>query len=105
VTDSRESGQVPKSFRYFDEVLRGRSYLLTIEGATHAEFTSLATIVPLKIVSRVGAEGALERYRRLCLYVGRFLEASLKADASAAEFLEDAPTRHGFDGLVLSRKR
>ena len=105
VTDSRESGQVPKSFRYFDEVLRGRSYLLTIEGATHAEFTSLATVVPLKIVSRVGAEGALERYRRLCLYVGRFLEASLKADASAAEFLEDAPTRHGFDGLVLSRKR
>jgi len=34
-----------------------------------------------------------------------FLEVSLKADASAAEFLEDAPTRHGFDGLVLSRKR
>ena len=36
---------------------------------------------------------------------GVFLEVSLKADASAAEFLEDAPTRHGFDGLVLSRKR
>ncbi len=108
VTDSRESGQVPKSFRYFDEVARGRSYLLTIEGATHAEFTSLATAVPLKAISREGREqagGALERYRRLCLYVGRFLDASLKADASAAEFLEDAPTRHGFDGLVLSRKR
>lgn len=107
-TDSRESGQVPKSFRYFDEVVRGRSYLLTIEGATHAEFTSLATVVPLRVVSSEGreaAEGALERYRRLCFYVGRFLDASIKSDASAAEFLEDAPTRHGFDGLVLSRKR
>jgi hypothetical protein len=27
-----------------------------------------------------------------------------QSDASAADFLEDAPTRHGFDGLVLSRK-
>ena len=104
-TDSRESGQVPKSFRYFDEVVRGRSYLLTIGGATHAEFTSIATIVLSKVVSREGTSEALERYRRLCLYAGRFLDASLKSDGSAAEFLEDAPTRHGFDGLVLSRKR
>jgi dienelactone hydrolase len=105
VTDSRESGQVPKSFRYYDEIARGRSYLLAIAGATHAEFTSLATVVPSKVASREGVPEALERYRRLCLYVGRFLDASLKSDASAAEFLADAPTRHGFDGLVLSRKR
>ena len=104
-TDSRESGQVPKSFRYYDEIARGRSYLLTIEGATHAEFTSLATVVPTKVASVKGREGAIERYRRLCLYVGRFLDASLKNDDDAAEFLKDAPTRHGFDGLVLSRKR
>jgi hypothetical protein len=105
VSDSRESGQVPKSFRYYDEVVRGRSYFLTIEGTTHAEFTSLATVVPLKVASVESRDGALERYRRLCLYVGRFLDASLKNDAAASEFLEDAPTRHGFDGLVLTRKR
>jgi dienelactone hydrolase len=104
-TDSRESGQVPKSFRYFDEVVRGRSYLLTIGGASHAEFTSIATVVSANVSSREGAKDLRERYRRLCLYVGRFLDASLKGDDSAEEFLEDAPTRHGFDGLVLSRKR
>ncbi len=105
VTDSRESAQVPKSFRYFDEIVRGPSYLLTIAGATHAEFTALATAVPFRVVTREGSEEALERYRRLCLYVGRFLDASLKTDDTATEFLNDAPTRHGFDGLVLSRKR
>jgi dienelactone hydrolase len=104
-TDSRESGQVPKSFRYYDEIAQGRSYLLTIEGATHAEFTSLAAVVPLKIASVEGREGAIERYRRLCLYVARFLDASLRNDRDADEFLRDAPTRHGFHGLVLSRKR
>jgi dienelactone hydrolase len=103
-TDSRQSGQVPKSFRYYDEIAKGRAYLLTIEGATHAEFTSLASIVPGK-ADLPGAEEACERHRRLCLYVGRFLDASLKGDRAASEFLEDAPTRHGFDGLVLSRKR
>jgi pimeloyl-ACP methyl ester carboxylesterase len=104
-TDSRQSGQVPKSFRYYDEIARGPSYFLTIEGATHAEFTSLATVVPLKVLSVERREGALERYRRLCLYVGRFLDARLKNDPDADEFLKDAPTRHGFDGLVLTRKR
>jgi dienelactone hydrolase len=104
-TDSRESGPVPKSFRYYDEVARGPSYFLTIEGATHAQFTSLASVVPLRVASREGASEALERYQRLCLYVRRFLDASLKSDPSAAEFLQDAPTRHGFQGLVLSRKR
>lgn len=104
-TDSRESGAVAKSFRYFDELARGPRYLLTIEGATHAQFTSLATVVPLSVVSPTGREAVLERYRSLCLYIGRFLDASLKSDVEAADFLEDAPTRHGFDGLVLSRKR
>ncbi len=104
-TDSRESVQVPKNFRYYDEVVRGRSYFLTIEGAAHAEFTSMATVVPQRVVSTDGSGAALERYRRLCLYARRFLDASLKNDPSATEFLEDAPTRHGFEGLVLSRKR
>jgi dienelactone hydrolase len=104
-TDSRESGQVPKSFRYYDEVAKGRAYLLTIEGATHAEFTTLASVLPSSVRSNGDGSGASERYRRLCLYVGRFLDATLKSDPSAAEFLADAPTRHGFDGLVLSRKR
>jgi dienelactone hydrolase len=104
-TDSRESSQVPKSFRYYDEVVRGRSYFLTIAGASHAEFTSMAAVVPSRVKSGEGSAEALERYRRLCLYALRFLDASLKNDASAVEFLEDAPTRHGFEGLVLSRKK
>jgi dienelactone hydrolase len=104
-TDSRESAQVPKSFRYYDEVVRGHAYFLTIEGATHAEFTSMATAVPHRVVSPEGSTASLERYRRLCLYARSFLDATLKNDPSASEFLEDAPTRHGFEGLVLSRKR
>jgi dienelactone hydrolase len=107
-TDSRESGQVPKSFRFYDEIAaKGRSYLLTIEGATHAGFTSLAAILPVQAAAAPSPEGLeqAERYRRLCLYVGRFLDAVLKNDRTAAEFLEDAPTRHGMTGLVLSRKR
>ena len=104
-TDSRESGQVPKSFRYYDEMVRGRSYFLTIAGASHAEFTSMATVIPTRVVSSDDSAAALERYRRLCLYTLRFLDATLRNDPSAREFLEDAPTRHGFAGLVLTRKR
>jgi hypothetical protein len=102
-TDSRQSAQVPKSFVYFDEIAKGSRYLLELEGATHAEFSSLA-IVP-RTVSGEDSEEVFRRYRLLCLYVSRFLDAAIKEDATARAFLDVAPTRHGFEGVVLSRKR
>jgi dienelactone hydrolase len=104
-TDSRESGPVPKSFRYYDAVAKGDSYLLMLAGAAHAEFNSLATVVSGSVAPGRVSPDAVRRYRLLCLYVRQFLDASLKDDVSAREFLDVAPTRHGFDGLVLSRKR
>ena len=70
-----------------------------MEGAHHAEFTSLASIVPPD-----SPEDVRRRYRLLCEYVRRFLDLSIKNDEDAADFLEVAPTRHGFDGLVLARR-
>jgi hypothetical protein len=105
-TDSRESDQVPKSFQYFDAITRGPAYLLTLEGATHAQFTSLASVVPRSVTADAGdSKEVFRRYRLLCLYVRNFLDASLRKDRAAQDFLDVAPTRHGFDGLVLSRKR
>ena len=46
VTDSRESTGRPKSFDYYDNVHRGPELLLLMEGARHAELTSLASVVP-----------------------------------------------------------
>jgi dienelactone hydrolase len=108
VTDSRESGQVPKSFRYFDEITRGPAYLLTLEGASHAEFTSLASVVAQSFDTAAPDEpsrNAFRRYRLVCLYVRSFLDEVMKNDSAARDFLDVAPTRHGFEGLVLSRRR
>jgi dienelactone hydrolase len=103
-SDSRESAQVEKSFRYFDDIVKGRSFLLTLEGATHAEFTSLA-VVPRLLFPSEGDEPVLRRYRLLCRYVRAFLDLSLKRRPEAEAFLDVAPTRHGFEGAVLTRKR
>ncbi|MGH9320379.1 MAG: hypothetical protein ACRD3V_10920, partial [Vicinamibacteria bacterium] len=67
-TDSRESAEVPKSFRYFDDIVRGPSFLLTLEGATHAEFTSIGTLVPRSVVSGDEAGAGARRYQILCRY-------------------------------------
>ena len=99
-TDSRAAtSPLEKSFDYYDSVHRGPSYLLLIEGAAHAEFTSLASVVPLD-----GRADVRRRYRLLCEYVRRFLDLAMKADTEAAEFLDVTPSRHGFDGLVLSKR-
>lgn len=58
----------------------------------------LASFLIQVAVSAEGSRAALERYGLLSLYGRLFLDASLKNDPSAVEFLEDAPTRHGFDG-------
>lgn len=100
-TDSRAaSSRVEKSFDYYDDIHRGPSYLLFVEGATHAEFTSLASVVAIDNSPEVK-----ERYRLLCVYVQRFLDLTMKDDPDAREFLDVTPSRHGFDGLVLSKKR
>lgn len=100
-TDSRDAtSPAPKNFDYYDTIHQGPGYFLTIDGMTHAEFTSLGSVVPIG--------GDLERqarYRLLCTYVRRFLDAALKGDASAVEFLDVTPSRHGYEGLILSKKR
>lgn len=105
-TASRETeGPTRKSFRYFETMVRGEAYLLILEGATHAQFTALASAVPYGILARDGSEAARTRYHLLCLYVRHFLDATLKRDPAARDFLSVAPARHGFDGLVLTRKQ
>jgi dienelactone hydrolase len=105
-TDSRESGRVPKSFHYFDDVTHGPAYLLTLEGVTHAELTSLGSVVPRSLeAADEHAKEIFRRYRILCLYVRNFLDEFLKKDPAAREFLDVAPSRHGFEGAVLSRRR
>ncbi len=99
-TDSRETtSPAPKSFEYYDNVQRGPSFFLTIEGATHAEFTSLASIIPVN-----SAPELHRRYRLLCTYVRRFMDFAIKADPDAEEFLDVTPSRHGFEGLILSKR-
>ena len=99
-TDSRETtSPASKSFDYYDNIHRGPSFLLTLEGARHAEFTSLASVVPIDADPEVR-----ERYRLLCTYVREFLDFAIKADADAEEFLDVTPSRHGFDGLILSKR-
>lgn len=100
-TDSRAAtSRAVKNFEYYDSIHRGPSFFLTIDGMTHTEFTSLGSVVPGD-----GTVERHERYRRLCLYVRRFLDDALKNDESAAEFLDVTPSRHGFDGLILSKRR
>ncbi|HSF17048.1 MAG TPA: hypothetical protein VLK65_15975 [Vicinamibacteria bacterium] len=105
-TSSEESdGRTRKSTRYFDTVVRGDAYRLTLDGATHAEFTSLGGAVAYTLLTKKGSSVDRTRYDLLCLYVRRFLDAAIKEDPTAREFLAVAPARHGFEGLVLTRKR
>jgi hypothetical protein len=83
-----------------DNVHRGPTYLLLVEGARHAELTSLASVVPPG-----SGDEVRRRYRLVCEYVRRFLDLTIKADDDAADFLDVTPSRHGFDGLVLSKRR
>jgi hypothetical protein len=105
-TDSREdTSPAPKSFHYFDELVSGPAYLLTLAGAAHSEFTSFGSVIPYAVIRREASEGVLERQRLLCLYIQQFLDEAFEKGPRASEFLSVAPTRHGFDGLVLTRKR
>ncbi len=74
ITDSTEiNGQVPKSFDYVRLTARGRTYLMTIAGMSHSEFTSFASMLPHAIVRRKDSANIIRRYKILCATNLQFL--------------------------------
>lgn len=106
VTGPEEAiGSARKSFRYYEAVSRGPAFLLQVEGLSHSQFTSLGSVVLHAQLGLEESAGVLEQYRRVCLYVRHFFASTLLDDAQSARFFEVAPSRHGFEGVVLSRRR
>ncbi len=106
VTDSREqTHRVPKHFDYYDATLRGPSMFLTVEDLAHTELVSLTSVVPHAVFPNASSPDVLRRYALICRYVESFLSDTMKDDSEAADFLDVTPSRHGFDGLILSRRR
>ena len=106
VTDSREqTSRTVKRFDYYDKAVRGPSMFLTVDGAAHAELVSLTGVVPHAVLPNARSPDVLRRYALVCRYVESFLSDTMKHDGDAADFLDVTPSRHGFDGLILSRRR
>ena len=106
VTDSRDqTHRVSKRFDYYDSTLRGPSMFLTVEDAAHAELVSLTGVVPHALLPNASSPDVRRRYALVCRYVESFLSDTMKGDSDAADFLDVTPSRHGFDGLILSRRR
>ena len=106
VTDSRDQTyRVSKRFDYYDSTLRGPSMFLTVEDAAHAELVSLTGVVPHAVLPNASSPDVRRRYALGCRYVESFLSDTMKGDSDAADFLDVTPSRHGFDGLILSRRR
>jgi hypothetical protein len=58
--------------------------------------------MPHALLPREGSAAILERYRIVVDYVVKFLDAALKGEASNWDFLDAAPTRHGYEGVTLA---
>lgn len=103
VTDaSKRTGSAAKSFEYLRSTVRGRTYLLTVSGLDHGAFTSLGGVVPHTVVPREDSATVLESHATVMEYVVRFLGAALKEDDGGWTFLEAAPTRHGYQNVILA---
>jgi hypothetical protein len=98
-------GTARKSFEFYESVSRGPAYMLRVDGLTHGQFTSLASVVLHTHLGLPESANILQQYGRACLYVRHFLDAAIRDGEDAARFFDVAPSRHGFEGIVLSRRR
>jgi hypothetical protein len=106
----RPFGTPPEDYEgdfLFDTAFYSERYLILVDDASHADFTSYALIEDRKPMAGYWGppgEGAKARYEAVCLYLLRFFAAYLADDPEARSFLARDPS-DAAPGVSLSIER
>lgn len=92
---------VPKNFEYYDSLAVAEAYVLSFKKLLHADFISSYGVAQHTLVKTERNAEAIASYKIVCQYALIFLNAYLKDDKSAKEFLRQTPASLGL-AQVLS---
>ncbi len=95
---------VPKNFEYYDSLAVAESYLLSFKKLLHADFTASYGIVSHTLAKNERSAEAIASYKIVCQYALNFLNAYLKDDERAKEFLRQTPSSLGLTEVLSEVK-
>jgi dienelactone hydrolase len=88
---------------YLNSMKYSDVYITTAPPMTHSSFSSwYLRFSPDEAFGDYRRAEVLQAYRGVALYARRFLDAYLKNDSKALEFLKQSPARHGIGPQVMS---
>lgn len=86
---------VPKNFEYYDSLAVADAYMLSFKKLLHADFISSYGVAQHSLVKSERSAEAIASYKIVCQYALNFLNAYLKDDERAKEFLRQTPASNG----------
>jgi len=86
---------VPKNFEFYDSLAVADAYLLTFKQLAHADFLPCYRAVPHSILKTDRSAAVIAGFKVLSQYVLNFLNAYLKHERSALEFMRQTPASNG----------
>lgn len=95
---------VPKNFEYFDNLSAADAYLVAFKQLGHADFLPCYGVVPHSILKTERSAAVIAGFNVASQYVLNFLDAYLRRERSALEFLQQPPKSLGFDEVLSEIK-
>lgn len=91
---------VPKNFEYFDSLSTADAYLLTFGQLGHADFLPCYGVIPHSVLKTERSAVVIAGFRVTGQYVLNFLNAYLRRERLALEFLRQTPPSNGTSGVL-----
>lgn len=86
---------VPKNFEYYDSLSVADAYLLSFKKLLHSDFISSYGVALHTLVKSERSAETIASYKIVCQYALNFLNAYLKDNERAKEFLRQTPASNG----------
>lgn len=95
---------VPKNFEFYDSLAVADAYLLTFKKMLHSDFVSSYGLVAHTLVKSERSAEAIASYKVVCQVALNFLNAYLKGDQRAKDFLRQTPAALGLSEVLSDAK-
>ncbi len=95
------------AFLLYDSITKSKAYQLRFHSLSHSYFSTLGVLFEKRDPRQDASDAEImESYKWLTVYTLNFLNAFLKKDMSAIQFIENKPLENGVpDGLIDQKKK
>ncbi|MDC6384865.1 prolyl oligopeptidase family serine peptidase [Muricauda sp. SK9] len=102
--EDKIDAELNTKFQLYDSISNGKSYRLKFHHLTHSHFSTLGVLFANRDPRQDKSDPEImESYKWVAVYALHFLEATLKNDKKALDFIENGPSDNGVPSRLVTQ--